>query len=81
MQNEDDGGDATLLIHWGLQGRERPHLPGPEDRQKEVQIILNLLKETLKTEPGFWHNVVKEWSGVSEETTTACTLVPDVREG
>jgi adenosylhomocysteinase len=70
MQIVDDGGDATLLIHWGYKAENDPKFLDQKTDNKEVQIILNLLKETLKTEPGFWHNVVKEWSGVSEETTT-----------
>jgi adenosylhomocysteinase len=36
----------------------------------EEQVIKDLLKRTAKERPGFWHSVVKEWRGVSEETTT-----------
>src|SRR3989454_1625107 len=36
----------------------------------EEQVIKNLLKRVHKERVGFWHNVVKEWRGVSEETTT-----------
>jgi len=70
MQIVDDGGDATLLIHWGYKAENDPQFLDQKTDNKEVQIILNLLKETLKSEPGLWHNVVKEWNGVSEETTT-----------
>ena len=70
MQIVDDGGDATLLIHWGYKAENDPKFLDQKTDNKEVQIILNLLKETLKNEPHFWHDVVKEWSGVSEETTT-----------
>jgi len=70
MQIVDDGGDATLLIHWGYKAENDPTFLDQKTDNKEVQIILNLLKKTLKEEPGFWHGVVKEWSGVSEETTT-----------
>jgi adenosylhomocysteinase len=70
MQIVDDGGDATLLIHWGYKAENDPTFLDQKTDNKEVQIILNLLKKTLKEEPGFWHGVVKEWNGVSEETTT-----------
>jgi adenosylhomocysteinase len=66
----DDGGDATLLIHRGYFAEEnRKILDEPTDN-KELKIINDLLKMTLKTRPGFWHAVVAEWRGVSEETTT-----------
>ncbi len=67
----DDGGDATLLIHLGYKLEENPALFDiNKPKNKEEAIIQNLLKETLKNEPGFWHNVVKELNGISEETTT-----------
>jgi len=66
----DDGGDATLLIHLGYRAEDKPEILEKKHSNKEEGVILNLLKETLKNEPGFWHNVVKEWNGVSEETTT-----------
>lgn len=67
----DDGGDATLLIHKGYQaetdgGKSLEYQPGSE----EEGVILTLLKETQKSEPGKWHHTVKELRGVSEETTT-----------
>jgi len=66
----DDGGDATLLIHLGYRAEDKPEILEKKPSNKEEGVILNLLKETLKNEPDFWHNVVKEWNGVSEETTT-----------
>ncbi len=66
----DDGGDATLLIHRGYAAEnDASFLDEPTDVQ-EVRIINALIKRILVEEPGFWHRVVEEWRGVSEETTT-----------
>ena len=66
----DDGGDATLLIHKGYAAENDAAILDKAASNHEEQVILNLLKETLKTEPGKWHAMVKELRGVSEETTT-----------
>ena len=67
----DDGGDATLLIHKGveLEKGDCSWVDAPAESEEE-QIIKNLLKETFKNDPKRWTNVAKEWRGVSEETTT-----------
>jgi len=66
----DDGGDATLILHMGYQAERDPKVldkkPGGED---EAELINNLRKN-LKENPGIWTSMVKEWKGVSEETTT-----------
>ncbi len=66
----DDGGDATLVIHRGYAAESDASILDEPTDNAELKIINNLLKDTLKNEPGFWGNVVKEWKGVSEETTT-----------
>ncbi|WP_294598025.1 adenosylhomocysteinase [uncultured Rikenella sp.] len=66
----DDGGDATLLIHKGFSAENDASILNKAAANHEEQVILNLLKETLKTEPGKWHATVGELRGVSEETTT-----------
>ncbi|MBR9981530.1 MAG: adenosylhomocysteinase [Desulfatitalea sp.] len=66
----DDGGDATLLIHRGFQCEDDPMILDALTDNKELRIVNDVLKQTLKTAPGFWHKVVSEWRGVSEETTT-----------
>jgi len=66
----DDGGDATLLIHKGFQAENDATVLDKKAESHEEQVILNLLKNVLAEEPAKWHNVVKEWKGVSEETTT-----------
>jgi len=66
----DDGGDATLLIHKGYELEDGDNWVNTPAASREEQVIKNLLKRVFKERPGFWHNVVKDWKGVSEETTT-----------
>ena len=66
----DDGGDATLLIHKGYEmenGSNWIDSPGESD---EEQVIKDLLKDIKVKQPGIFHTIVKDWKGVSEETTT-----------
>lgn len=67
----DDGGDATLLVHKGyeLEKGDRSWV-NSESSSKEEQVIKNLLKKIHTENPTRWTQVVKEWKGVSEETTT-----------
>ncbi len=66
----DDGGDATLVIHRGYQAEEDPSILTELTDNKEIEIINKLLQETRGVAPRFWHDLVAEWKGVSEETTT-----------
>jgi adenosylhomocysteinase len=66
----DDGGDATLFIHKGYQAEKDASVLNAKASSHEEEVILALLKEILAENPTRWHNVVKEWKGVSEETTT-----------
>ncbi|MEK6806604.1 MAG: adenosylhomocysteinase [Pseudomonadota bacterium] len=66
----DDGGDVTLLIHKGYELEKGDKWVDSPSGSHEEQVIKNLLKRVAKERPGFWTNVVKEWRGVSEETTT-----------
>jgi adenosylhomocysteinase len=66
----DDGGDATLLIHKGYELEEGDTWVNTPSAKHEEAVIKQLLKRVAKERPGFWHQVVKEWKGVSEETTT-----------
>src|SRR6202000_2886484 len=67
----DDGGDVTLLIHKGyeLEAGEREWVDA-EAHSNEEAIIKQLLKKIHGEDAQRWHNVVKDWRGVSEETTT-----------
>ncbi|MDR0714207.1 MAG: adenosylhomocysteinase [Bacteroidales bacterium] len=66
----DDGGDATLLIHWGYKAENDPQSLERTPDSREEAVILNLLKATLKKDSSKWRRMVKELRGVSEETTT-----------
>jgi adenosylhomocysteinase len=66
----DDGGDATLLIHKGYELEEGSDWVNTASGSKEEQIIKDLLKDIKRENPYRWHEIVKEWRGVSEETTT-----------
>ncbi|MCW5555694.1 MAG: adenosylhomocysteinase, partial [Verrucomicrobiae bacterium] len=66
----DDGGDATLLIHRGYELENGSDWVNTPSDNHEVAVIKALLKRVAKERPGFWHEVVKDWKGVSEETTT-----------
>ena len=66
----DDGGDATLLIHMGYKAENDSSVLDKTPSNIEEGVILNLLKKTLAENPTKWHNVVRGWTGVSEETTT-----------
>jgi adenosylhomocysteinase len=66
----DDGGDATLIIHRGYQAEDDPAMLTKPSDNKELRIIDKLLQETQGIAPRFWHELVADWKGVSEETTT-----------
>ncbi len=76
----DDGGDATLLIHKGYAAEENPATLDVKAESEEEEEILNLLRQTLAEEPNKWHNTVKEWKGVSEETTTGVHRLYQMKE-
>ncbi len=66
----DDGGDATLLIHEGYAAEDDPSLLDREADSEEARVVQELLRRVQSESPGFWHRVVADWKGVSEETTT-----------
>src|SRR5882672_3396154 len=66
----DDGGDATLLIHKGYELEEGSDWAKSKSANKEEQVIKDLLLEIQRENPYRWHEIAKEWRGVSEETTT-----------
>ena len=66
----DDGGDATLFIHKGYELENGSDWVDTPSGNKEEQVIKDLLKKIHAASPNRWHNVVKDWKGVSEETTT-----------
>jgi adenosylhomocysteinase len=66
----DDGGDVTLLIHKGYDLEDGDGWVNTPSGNHEEQVIKDLLKRVHADDPQHWHKVVKEWRGVSEETTT-----------
>ncbi len=66
----DDGGDATLLIHKGVELENGDKWVDSPSGNHEEQVIKDLLKKVFAEDKQHWHNLAKEWRGVSEETTT-----------
>ena len=66
----DDGGDATLLIHWGYKAENNAPFIDRKGGNHEEQVILDTLNRILKEDNARWHRTVSELKGVSEETTT-----------
>src|SRR3984885_5231765 len=66
----DDGGDVTLLLHKGYELENGDKWVDSPSGSHEETVIKNLLKKVHAENPKHWHNIVKDWRGVSEETTT-----------
>src|SRR6202789_1126672 len=76
----DDGGDATLFIHKGYELENGSDWVDSASSSKEEQVIKDLLKKIHSENETRWHNVVKDWRGVSEETTTGVHRLYMMRE-
>jgi adenosylhomocysteinase len=66
----DDGGDVTLLLHKGFELEEGSDWAGSPSGSHEEGVIKALLKRIHAESPYVFHEMVKDWRGVSEETTT-----------
>jgi len=66
----DDGGDVTLLIHKGYELEEGSNWVHTPSISHEEDIIKDLLKKVYAENPKRWHDIARDWRGVSEETTT-----------
>jgi adenosylhomocysteinase len=67
----DDGGDATLLVHKGVEFEKAGAVPDAKaDDNEEYKAILEVLRRNLKSNPGRWTKLAEEVRGVTEETTT-----------
>ena len=67
----DDGGDATMLLHKGVEYEKKGAVPDPTTASNpELAIVLGLLQRGLKTSPNRWTKMSKLIKGVTEETTT-----------
>jgi len=66
----DDGGDVTLFLHKGYELEEGDDWVNSPSGSHEETIIKDLLKKIHAENPYIFHEIVKDWRGVSEETTT-----------
>ncbi len=76
----DDGGDATLMVHKGYQAEDNPSLLDEPTANKELAIINAVLKRKYEEDATFWHRMVKDIKGVSEETTTGVHRLYQMKE-
>lgn len=67
----DDGGDATLLVHKGVEFEKSGEEPQPEKADsEEFSVVLKLIQKTLKENSRLWTDIANNINGVTEETTT-----------
>jgi adenosylhomocysteinase len=66
----DDGGDATLYVHQGVKVENKPSLLQKKCGNREFQIIMDRIGQSLKRNPNHWRTIAAGIRGVSEETTT-----------
>ncbi len=67
----DDGGDATLLVHKGVEFEAAGSVPDPSTAEsEEFAVVLATLGRQIKADNRYWHNIATGIMGVTEETTT-----------
>ena len=66
----DDGGDATLMIHMGVQAEQGSNVLDTPSGSGDEHELKQLLKQVLAQRPGLWQEMAAGIKGVSEETTT-----------
>jgi len=67
----DDGGDATLLVHKGVEHEKAGSVPAPAaDDNDEWTAVLGVLRRTCERDARYWHRIAAGIKGVTEETTT-----------
>ena len=78
----DDGGDATLLVHKGVEFEGKGHVPefNPSDDPEEWGVILDLLRSEIARDPKRFTRVASQIRGVSEETTTGVHRLYQMQE-
>lgn len=77
----DDGGDATLLLHKGVEFEKTGVVPDAKaDDNEEWVAILEVLRRNLKTSPGVWQKMAASVKGVTEETTTGVHRLYQMQE-
>ncbi len=77
----DDGGDATLLLHKGVEYEKSGEVPDPTSASNaELAIVLGLLQRSLKSDPTKWTRLAAGVKAVTEETTTGVTRLYKMAE-
>jgi adenosylhomocysteinase len=77
----DDGGDATMLVHKGVEFEAAGAVPeATEDDSEEYQVVLGLLRRSLAEDPKRWTGLAAGIRGVSEETTTGVHRLYEMRQ-
>jgi adenosylhomocysteinase len=77
----DDGGDATLLIHKGVEFEKAGAVPAAKaNDNEEWKAILDVLRKNLKNNPGIWTRTAQNIKGVTEETTTGVHRLYQMQE-
>jgi len=66
----DDGGDATLMIHYGYEAENNPEILDKKTEAEDEIQLNQCLKRILQKDPDRWHRQAAKIKGVSEETTT-----------
>jgi adenosylhomocysteinase len=78
----DDGGDATLLVHKGVEYERAGKVPEPsETDSEEWKVVLGLLTRVQAEEKRRWHRIAEQVRGVTEETTTGVHRLYQMMEG
>jgi adenosylhomocysteinase len=65
----DDGGDATLLLHLGMQAETNPSVIAKPSNEEE-EVLFAAIKDRLQHKPGWYSQTAQKIKGVTEETTT-----------
>lgn len=76
----DDGGDATLMIHLGVQAEDDHSVLNMNATTEDEIELIKRIKETIDTHPNKWHKIAKNIRGVSEETTTGVHRLYQMKE-
>jgi adenosylhomocysteinase len=77
----DDGGDATLLIHRGVEYEKTGNVPDPSTADsEEFRVVLQLLTDSVANHPDKWTELAKGVMGVTEETTTGVMRLYEMKE-
>jgi adenosylhomocysteinase len=77
----DDGGDATLLVHKGVEYEKAGAVPSPDSTDnEEMKVILGVLQRSLDEDNQRWTNVASNIKGVTEETTTGVNRLYQMQE-